>query len=908
MPILQIGDAKVTVGDDFLKLSPEQQQATVDEISSSLPAPKREAPSLGRIALGAAFPPLGLADALGSPTRDISVNDVGRANATGVPILGGLANKFNAATNAALAPALNPLYADKDQLKEPTWTERYQHSVRDQEALDKSMHERHPVADTVQQTAGGVAATLPLMAGKIGEAAFGIGGKVLPATVRGTATGATIGAADALTRGEDPATGGVVGGITGGLSVPVGRGIGRGIELVRDLTRAKAVPVPQRFMDVNGEAVPVRESVQTGNADTSLTEQARLNGGGPAQEIARAAEGDTAAAMERAHGNVSAGLDPTSAQPRATPLEAGQRVARDLVSQEQTRAAAEVQRLAGVNAERDALGASLEPPSGARPGATGATSAPSATSSPFQAMQAVTEGLQARQQVARTATRAAYDAKAAIPGEFSPRHLLGAGDEIRTRLDISPDRVMISPDVTPSAARALQVIDHDVSGLRFPNDAARGARPITPADMEQTRKQLVILRRQANTAARQTGNWEDARAMGRVIDEFTDFTNRVARKPGGFSGDPEALIAAGEAARAAHASERAAFSRRGPGDQVGTLMENILGKYPGQEARPNDLVRTLFGSPDSPGGSKQAVAQLAHLRDVLGETSSEWTAIRKSLLSHLIDPAAGGEAIPLAKQAARIQRFLSDTEHSGTLFSEPERARLQSYADSLGGVHDAAPANQVEKIIARWSGRTDGIPASGKEVIDGLLNADKGTSAKIARELKGRLSPESLATVRQGLFSHITEAAEGATPYGYQKMGERLAKFLSTELAHEMFTPNQRMLMKGLADAYHKLVPVAGTTNPSGSAIMGKKMMTGLRSQVLGMLGFSHGGLPGATLGLAADRALTWRAESKAAKEAVKLFYGDQPKPLPSAASNSAPRAAVIAAQAIPARRANQSR
>jgi hypothetical protein len=45
MPSLTIGDRRVTVGDDFLKLSPEQQSATVEEISKSFSAPSE--PSKG---------------------------------------------------------------------------------------------------------------------------------------------------------------------------------------------------------------------------------------------------------------------------------------------------------------------------------------------------------------------------------------------------------------------------------------------------------------------------------------------------------------------------------------------------------------------------------------------------------------------------------------------------------------------------------------------------------------------------------------------------------------------------------------------------------------------------------------------------------------------------------------------
>lgn len=46
MPTITIGDQKVTVGDEFMKLAPEQQNATVDEIAKALPK-KEAAPQRG---------------------------------------------------------------------------------------------------------------------------------------------------------------------------------------------------------------------------------------------------------------------------------------------------------------------------------------------------------------------------------------------------------------------------------------------------------------------------------------------------------------------------------------------------------------------------------------------------------------------------------------------------------------------------------------------------------------------------------------------------------------------------------------------------------------------------------------------------------------------------------------------
>src|SRR5581483_1336212 len=107
MATLNIEGRKVTVDDSFLKLSREEQQATVDEIASQFSA----------------------------PPEPVSANNVVRSAATGVPIIGGLLNKADAATNAGLSYALNPLFDEKDQLT-GTLGERYHKSLAIQEGSD----------------------------------------------------------------------------------------------------------------------------------------------------------------------------------------------------------------------------------------------------------------------------------------------------------------------------------------------------------------------------------------------------------------------------------------------------------------------------------------------------------------------------------------------------------------------------------------------------------------------------------------------------------------------------------------------------------------------------------------------------------------------------------------------------
>jgi hypothetical protein len=171
--------------------------------------------------------PTAFADKIGlKPVEPTTINNVGRSFATGVPILGGLLNKVDAATNAALAPMLNPLFDPKDQLSEPTFGERYAHSLRDQEGGDAKFASEHPYIDTSAKLAGGVAAMVPAVAAAPGL--FGATGGLATRVGVGGASNAVLGGADALTRGGDT-LGGAIGGAALGTALPVAGAVLHGI-------------------------------------------------------------------------------------------------------------------------------------------------------------------------------------------------------------------------------------------------------------------------------------------------------------------------------------------------------------------------------------------------------------------------------------------------------------------------------------------------------------------------------------------------------------------------------------------------------------------------------------------------------------------------------------------------------
>ncbi|PYE88767.1 hypothetical protein [Phyllobacterium leguminum] len=201
-----------------------------------------------------------------------------RALGTGIPVLGGLLNKLDAATNATLAPVVDPLLPDDFQkLPGETWGERYNQALDIQQSKDKAFQEEHPYVNTGLNIAGGVAATVPLIAAA--PAAFGAGGGTglggLAKNIgAGAMSGAGIGAADAGVRSDyDPSAmkqGLMYGGMLGGAAPIAGRAIGKGIAALtgpspsraqQAFTRAAAADgvddVPARLAQMGPDAMPM---------------------------------------------------------------------------------------------------------------------------------------------------------------------------------------------------------------------------------------------------------------------------------------------------------------------------------------------------------------------------------------------------------------------------------------------------------------------------------------------------------------------------------------------------------------------------------------------------------------------------------------------------------------------------
>lgn len=235
--------------------------------------------------------------------QNITADDIARATATGVPVIGGVLNKLNAATNATLAPVVDPFLPDSyEKLPGKTWGERYDQALGIQERKDKEFETDHPVASTVAGLAGGIGSTAGLGMTALGARALGLTGTTLPGQVgRGLASNTMIGAADASVRDNDPFVGGVVGGAVGVAAPVVGRGIGAAISPIANAVRGIRDPATEASRRV---ATALDRDIRLGGNGLDPAEFAAARASGTPVNLMDVG-GETTRALARSAANTS---------------------------------------------------------------------------------------------------------------------------------------------------------------------------------------------------------------------------------------------------------------------------------------------------------------------------------------------------------------------------------------------------------------------------------------------------------------------------------------------------------------------------------------------------------------------------------------------------------------------------
>ncbi|WP_143062823.1 hypothetical protein [Bradyrhizobium sp. OK095] len=429
------------------------------------------------------------------------------------------------------------------------------------------------------------------------------------------------------------------------------------------------------------------------------------------------------------------------------------------------------------------------------------------------------------------------------------------------------------------AARAA-IFPGDVKPTKAAADAAAPAAGsgFTMKDVEQVRKQISTLYGDARRAMLGGGSGSDLHALEHIRDQFDARVEKMLAE-GKFSGDGPAVLKMQQEARAAFTDYKAKFAKRGAGDTIGAAVEKILGRFSDTRATPDEVVKLAYGSATAPGG--QMPVQIAQrILKIFGENSAEFGAYKQGLFAHL---TAGEPEVA----ADRVRAFLDGKGRllAQTVFSRGERASLAQYADRL---RSSIPVEPEKGAVASLIRKVANGEASPNELVNALFGASgKGAgsmSVPLAQKLKASLPPEAWTSVRQGMFEKLTRAGEGKIEFEAQALSQRLHEFLNesgSQLARTLYSPQEIDLMRKLASVYKQMIPVKGTTNPSGTAPMLARMAGGLRSTLLPLLGLTHGGLPGAAMGAVLDKGVTAARNANDARKATELFYGQQAKRLP---------------------------
>lgn len=223
MPTLNINGTRVKVGDDFLRLSPEQQNQTVEEIASSLGGEgeaynaslARASEMSQRLQFDPNAPkPAGRPDLAGATAATLS------GIVQGIPVIGPMAQNTSDALLGAGAQLTGGDYGA---------------TVEGLRARRAELAAANPIADIAGQVAGSIGSMGGVASIPGGARALGMSGNLGARVANSTVSGAGISAADALSRGGGIDEGASAAAIGAGLSgaVPLlGAGINAGVKAV----------------------------------------------------------------------------------------------------------------------------------------------------------------------------------------------------------------------------------------------------------------------------------------------------------------------------------------------------------------------------------------------------------------------------------------------------------------------------------------------------------------------------------------------------------------------------------------------------------------------------------------------------------------------------------------------------
>ena len=156
----------------------------------------------------------------------------------------------------------------------------------------------------------------------------------------------------------------------------------------------------------------------------------------------------------------------------------------------------------------------------------------------------------------------------------------------------------------------------------------------------------------------------------------------------------------------------------------------------------------------------------------------------------------------------------------------------------------------------------------------GRLGSGQFTSniARQVKEVVGEAS-DAWSSVRQAAFRHLIQRTEGTAQPGPQQMRTAINEFLNgpatQELSRELFTSQERAMMRRFSGALARMVPPPGAVNYSNTGYEMARMAQRTFQALAGMVGMANAGPGGAMMGAGAARGLQNLAQSSAVRNAL---------------------------------------
>lgn len=653
MPLLEIGDKRVEVGEEFLKLSPEDQQKTVNDIAR-------------QIGIGATPAQRGEAVAVTGGERQFEADKkLLEKNAGLAP--GALKAFTYSALNTALLNAPSHVLAAWEKI---STGKDYTKAFEEQKAYEKALERQHPYASGAGTVTG------------IGAGFLVPGGAAAQAAKAATAAKYGATAAKAAELGTAAGLGAAASGISAGLEKPVtkpgevfsretlnqaliGASVGAAAQQLIPMLARKLSSMP-KIVDEAGELTPQAKKAFTDVYGDRYSPE----------EINRMK--DLLVASMQKKGPTEAAVKEAMLKSEEIPT-----VTRGMTTGEKPLpAAAEAAEYAQQQAAQK-LSEKARGLAGKEPGQ-------------FEVAEALHKGaLGAQQEV-----KGAYDTMRGMTGRVVPEAeevFIGSSGGLATAIN---DALLAKNLPTTfgkgegfkKARQAMQWMQKNPISGNYIHDEG-----LTVRNIEAINQQLNRYYRAAR------GKADDQMAISVIKDAFNDFIRKIVKDPSMFEGDGKAVIDAIDKARASFAKWKDVYSPAGTTGTGANEFNRVIDEFAKNSAgkvRANLQQGSVNAAQDTINkyltDKKVGFAFYDRLQKALGKDSDGMNAVNQQIKSKLLNTDGDMTKLP-----QRINDFLRDNkELAMKVFTTDERYRLKKLADSLDLVYRSAKPNEQQQSAA----------------------------------------------------------------------------------------------------------------------------------------------------------------------------------------------------------------